>query len=202
MGVYLIDYDPKTKELSPLTVVDDDYVLTPTRVEIMNQQLSEQQADVVKQTKEEAKKTSRQFERQSSKASQNEARVTMIKLLREEAFKLLQSSSELEKKKRRVTSKGVPRSDEDVMFAQQQYDKNRARIDEILSTLRSMSPYKSYRNDNVFMNDDHGFIMSNDNIYEFKLDDNGHAFSPYKIDGYDYYKNLSYIGHVNDFSSH
>lgn len=202
MSIYLIDYNPKTKELSPLTVVDDDYVLTPTKVEIMNQQLSEQQADVVKQAKEEAKKTSRQFERQSSKASQNKARVTIIKSLRKEAFKLLQSSSELEKKKRRVTSKGEPRSDEDVMFAQQQYDKNRARIDEILSTLRSMSPYKSYRNDNVFMNNDRGLIVSNDNIYEFKINDDGHVYSPYKIDGYDYYKNLSYIGHVNDFSSH
>lgn len=201
MGVYLIDYDPKTKELSPLTVVDDDYVLTPTRAEIMNQQLSKQQAGIVEQSKKEAERTSRQFE-QSSKVSQNEARATMIKMLRDEAFNLLQLSSKFEKDKRRVTSKGESRSEEDIIFAQQEYDKNRARIDEILSTLRSMSPYKSYRNDNVFMNNDHGFIMSNDNIYEFKLDDNGHAFSPYKIDGYDYYQNLSYIGHANDFKSY
>lgn len=202
MGVYLIDYNPKTKKLSPLTIVDNDYVLTPTRAEIMNQQISEQQADIVKQSKKEAKRTSRQFERESSKVSQNEARATMIKMLRKEAFNLLQLSSKLEKKKRRVTSKGEPRSESDIIFAQQEYDKTRARIDEILSTLRSMSPYKSYRNDNVFMNDDRGFLMSNDNIYEFKVNDDGHAFSPYKIDGYDYYQNLSYIGHINDFKSY
>ena len=201
MGVYLIDYDPKTKELSPLTVVDDDYVSIPTRAEIMNQQLSEQQAGIVEQSKKEAERTSRQFE-QSSKVSQNEARATMIKMLRDEAFNLLQLSSKFEKDKRRVTSKGESRSEEDIIAAQQQYDKTRARIDEILSTLRSMSPYKSYRNDNVFMNNDHGFIMSNDNIYEFKVNDDGHAYSPYKIDGYDYYQNLSYIGHANDFKSY
>lgn len=126
----------------------------------------------------------------------------MIKMLRDEAFNLLQLSSKFEKDKRCVTSKGESRSEEDIIDAQQQYDKTRARIDEILSTLRSMSPYKSYRNDNVFMNNDHGFIMSNDNIYEFKVNDDGHAYSPYKIDGYDYYQNLSYIGHANDFKSY
>ena len=67
-----------------------------------------------------------------------------------------------------------------------------SRFDEIKTHLNHQLSFSPYSNQ--------GHILVNNKHYTFEVDEDGHLYSPAKLDGYDYYKGKSYLGHYNDMT--
>lgn len=67
-----------------------------------------------------------------------------------------------------------------------------SRFDEIKTHLNHQLSFSPHSNE--------GHILVNDKHYNFEVDEDGHLYSPEKLDGYDYYDGKSYLGHYNEMT--
>ena len=64
------------------------------------------------------------------------------------------------------------------------------RFDEIKTHLNHQLSFSPYSNQ--------GHILVDDKHYDFEVSEDGHIFSPAKLEGYDFYAGKSYLGHYNN----
>jgi len=67
-----------------------------------------------------------------------------------------------------------------------------SRFDEITTHLNHQLSFSPLSNK--------GHILVDDNFYDFEVDNEGHMYSPQKLEGYDFYGGKSYLGHYNDMN--
>jgi len=67
-----------------------------------------------------------------------------------------------------------------------------SRFDEITTHLNHQLSFSPLSNK--------GHVLVDDKFYDFEVDNDGHLFSPQKLEGYDFYQGKSYLGHYNDMN--
>ena len=65
-----------------------------------------------------------------------------------------------------------------------------SRFDEIKTHLNHQLSFSPHSNQ--------GHVLVDGQHYDFEVDNDGHLYSPAKLDGYDYYDGKSYLGHYNE----